>query len=113
MAFNATLEMIEKSIAKITLSGELDASAAPILKTEVENAASQGAKRLVLLMENLDYMASAGLRVLIFAKQKMGADVDVYVVGAQDMVKDTIEKTGFHHSVVMMESYDPDRIENI
>lgn len=113
MAFKATLEVSDKGIAKIALSGELDASSAPSFKAEVENAATKGAKRLVLMMEDLDYMASAGLRVLIFAKQKMGATVDVFIVGAQEMVKDTIEKAGIHHGVVMLDTYDSTQIETL
>ncbi len=62
---------------------------------------------------SISWLASAGLRVLIFAKQKMGPNVDIFIVGAQEMVKDTIEKTGFHQSVVMLDTYDPDQIENI
>ncbi len=112
MAFNATLET-NNDIAKITLSGELDASTAPSFKEQVEKAASENVKRLVLLMQDLDYMSSAGLRVLIFSKQKMGKDVDIYVVGAQEMVLDTIEKTGFHHSVVLLDEYDASQIENV
>ncbi|MEB3337338.1 MAG: STAS domain-containing protein [Leptolyngbyaceae bacterium] len=105
MAFNVTLE-IANSTAKITLSGELDASSAPAFKTEVEKAAAEHVKRLVLLMQDLEYMASAGLRVLIFAKQKMGADADIYVIGAQEMVLETLEKTGFSQSVIVQEEYD-------
>jgi anti-anti-sigma factor len=48
-------------------------------------------------------MASAGLRVLIYAKQKMGTGVDITLKGTQPMVKDTLEKTGFHHSVTMVD----------
>lgn len=104
MAFNATLETTNDT-ATITLSGELDASTAPQFKAEVEKAAAQGAKRLVLMMQDLEYMASAGLRVLIFTKQKMGTGADIYVVGAQEMVLDTITKTGFDQGVIIQDEY--------
>ncbi|MBV9385034.1 MAG: anti-sigma factor antagonist [Chroococcidiopsidaceae cyanobacterium CP_BM_ER_R8_30] len=105
MALNTTLET-NNGITTITLSGELDASTAPLFKEKVEEAASQKVRRLVLLMQDLEYMASAGLRMLIFAKQKMGSNVDIYVVGAQEMVIDTIKKTGFHYSVVILDKYE-------
>ena len=113
MSFNVSLEMTPKAIAKITLSGELDANVAEKFRAEIESAAVQKAKRLVLLMSELDYMSSAGLRALIFAKQKMGSGVDLYVVGAQQAILETIEMTGFHHSVILMESYDEAEIENV
>jgi len=112
MAFNATLT-IDSGIAKITMSGELDASMAPVLQREVENAEAQKPKRLVLLMSDLEYIASAGLRALVFAKQKMGPGVDIYVVGAQQQVMDTIQMTGFDRSVITLETYDAGIIDNI
>lgn len=110
MTFSATLET-NNGIAKITLSGELDRKVSSVFQEQVEKAAAQGVQALVLLMQDLEYMASAGLRVLIFAKQQMGANVTLYVVGAQEMVVDTIEKTGFDQSVVMLPEYDPAIIE--
>jgi anti-sigma B factor antagonist len=112
MAFNVSSETTN-GIAKITLSGELDAAAAPRFRDEVEKVSAQQPKRLVLLMQGLEYIASAGLRVLIFARQKMGRDVDIYVIAPQEQVKDTLEKTGFHHSVIEMDTYDAATIENI
>ncbi len=113
MAFDVSLEMTDKKVAKITLSGELDASVAAQFKEKVEEAATQDAKRLVLLVKDLEYIASAGIRVLIFAKQKMGGDVDIYVISPQDQIKETLEMTGLQYSVEVLEEYDADRVENI
>ena len=103
MTFDATLET-SQDIATITLFGELDATTAPIFKEKIEAAAAQHPHQLVLIMENLDYMASAGLRMLIFAKQKMGAKVDLLLVGVNDRIMNTIQNTGFHHSVVLVDN---------
>lgn len=104
MAFSATA-LIEQTTAVITLTGELDAAAAPAFREHIEAAAAAGVTRLVLMMNNLEYMASAGLRVLIFAKQKMGLGVEIVLVGLQPMVYDTLEKTGFHHSVTIADAF--------
>lgn len=111
MAFTSSLEIADHT-AKITLSGELDAGAAPAFRTDIEQAAAAGATRLVLLMQDLSYMASAGLRALVFAKQKMGAHVDIYVVGAQDSVIETLELTGFIDSVIVQDVFNPALIES-
>ena len=105
MAFTATLEMVE-DCAKIRLSGELDASVASSFKETIEQAASNNSKKLVLFMEELEFMASAGLRVLVYAKQKMGTDVDIYVIGSRGPVLNTLKMSGFHHSVYIQDSYE-------
>lgn len=106
MAFNAVLEMTE-SEACITLSGELDAASAPQFKELLEKVASNSPQRLVLFMKELSFMASAGLRLLIFARQKMGRNVVIYIVGAQSPVRNTLEMSGFHRSVVLQDDYVP------
>lgn len=110
MAFDATLDMAN-GIAKITLTGELDASVAPQFQERIKEAADAHAQKLVLLLEGLSYMSSAGLRALVFAKQKMGAQVKIYLIGAQEQVVEPIKQTGFHYSVIMLDSYDPAVIE--
>lgn len=112
MAFSCSTEM-DNGIAKVTLSGELDAASAPKLRDEVDRAASEHARRLVLLMEDLDYMSSAGLRTLIFAKQKMGPSVDIYVVGANEGILETLQLTGFQYSVHILPTYDAAEIESV
>lgn len=104
MALNVTVEE-KNGVAKITLEGELDASVAEKFKQTVEQAAAMKPTKVVLLMDKLAFMASAGLRVLIFAKQKMGESVGIYVIGAQGPVLKTIQMSGFHHSVYLQDSY--------
>ncbi|MCE5199223.1 MAG: anti-sigma factor antagonist [Armatimonadota bacterium] len=104
MAFTSDLK-VEDSVAFITLTGELDASVAGQFKSIVEQAASAGPSKLVVYMDKLEFMASAGLRVLIFAKQKMGVGVSIYLIGCQELVKGTLEMSGFHQSVYMQDNY--------
>jgi anti-anti-sigma factor len=106
MTFNATLEMIDNKIGKITLSGELDASVAPQFREQIEKVVAVKAEKLVLVLSDLSYMSSAGLRTLIFAKQKMGAQTDVFMIGAQPSILETLEMTGFDKSVILLAEYD-------
>jgi anti-anti-sigma factor len=96
---------ITNDVAKFTLIGELDAASAEIFRTEIEKVAAQKPKRLVLMVKDLAFMASAGLRVLIFAKQKLGVEVPIYIVAPQEPIVDTLQKTGFHHSVHTISEY--------
>ena len=104
MAFSASLEMIG-SEARITLEGELDAAVAGQFRQTIEQAAQQKPQKLVLFMNQLQFMASAGLRVLVFAKQHMGRDVAIHVVGAAGPVLNTLQMSGFHQAVYLQESY--------
>ena len=113
MAFDATFEMTANGVAKITLTGELDASVATEFRTKVEEAHTQGAKRVALMLAGLDYIASAGIRVLVFARQKMGADVEIFAVSPTAQVNETIEMTGLHYSLKVLPSYDAAVIEAI
>lgn len=112
MSFNINSEL-KNGIAQFTLVGELDAAAAGSFREAIEQAAASQPKRVVLILNELTYMASAGLRTLVFAKQKMGAHVDIYVIGVQEAVRETIEMTGFHHSVILLDTYDAAEIENV
>lgn len=104
MTLTVTSE-VKEGAARITLVGEVDTTSAGIFKGEVDKIATQSPKELVFFMKDLDFMSSAGLRVIIFAKQKLGADVPLYIVNPQDGILDTLQKTGLHHSVFIVDSY--------
>jgi len=104
MAFVATFEMSDTE-ARITLRGELDASVADQFRQLIEEASSKNAHKLVLFVNDLTFMASAGLRVLVFAKQKMGADIPIYMIGASGPVLNTLRMSGFHQAVHLQDTY--------
>lgn len=94
--------------ATIDLAGELDAASAPRFKEAIEKVAEAKPQRLVLVMDKLEFLASAGLRVLIFARQKMGSGVSLYVIGSRGPVLSTLQMSGFHHSVHLQDTYTPE-----
>lgn len=106
MGFDVSIEE-GKGTATITLSGELDAAAASQFKDAIEKVVPSKPDKLVLRMEALEFMASAGLRVLIFTRQKMGS-VALYVVGAHGPVLNTLKMSGFHQSLFLQDTYAPE-----
>ena len=103
MTCTTELNIIDQ-VATITLHGEITTNTAAIFQEVIERTAREKIEQLVLDMTYLTYMSSAGLRVLIFAKQKMGSQVEIFIVGAGEMIIDTLKKVGFHHSVHIVEN---------
>ncbi|MCI4626883.1 MAG: AGE family epimerase/isomerase [Candidatus Magnetoovum sp. WYHC-5] len=95
---------MDGDVAKIVLAGELDARAIAPLRKALDNVMQ--AKRVVIVMNDLKYMASEGARALIFAKQKMKIEEDVFIVGASGQPKELLEKDEFTEEVTMSSSYE-------
>ncbi len=110
MALTASLEL-KNQVAQITLAGRLDASTAPQFRELVERAAANQVRAVALLLDQLEYMASAGLRVIVFARQKMGVAVKIFVVAPQPVVQETIEVSGFSQAVTLLPAYDAATVE--
>lgn len=103
MPFDATLNLTGE-VATIELKGELDASTASRFHDLIEDAAGAGALRLDIHVRLLTYLSSAGLRSLVFARQKMGDEVRISVVGATEPVSRTIRLAGFDHSIDLIDA---------
>ena len=78
----------------IELVGRLDTTTAPALdKTVNEDIADT--KNLVLNMKRLEYISSAGLRVLLSAQKKMQKIGSMKVTNVREEVMEVFEMTGF------------------
>ena len=87
---------IRKNAEEIVLeiTGRLDTITAPALeKTINENFA--GIKSLILDFKSLEYISSAGLRVLLGAQKKMQQVGTMKVINVCEEVMDVFEMTGF------------------
>lgn len=85
---------ITDKTAVFTLSGRLDTVTAPELEKELKDSLS-GITDLILDFENLEYISSAGLRVLLSAHKIMSAQGSMKLVNVNEIVQEVFEVTGF------------------
>ena len=78
----------------LEITGRLDTITAPALdKTIHENFS--GIKSLILDFKSLEYISSAGLRVLLSAQKKIGQFGAMKVINVCEEVMEVFEMTGF------------------
>lgn len=78
----------------IALEGRLDTTTAPELEAELK-ASLDGVSELVFDMEKLDYISSAGLRVLLSAQKAMMKKGEMKLIHVDETVMEIFEVTGF------------------
>ncbi len=85
---------VENGKVCYALEGRLDTTTAPELERELKNDLD-GATRLTLDFSKLDYISSAGLRVLLSAHKAMSRKGGMTVTNVNEMVREVFEVTGF------------------
>ena len=87
---------IAKETVSLTmkLGGRLDTTTAPELEKAFEENMDVS-KDLILDMKELEYISSAGLRVLLAAQKKMNQSGKMKLTGVSDEVMEVFEITGF------------------
>ena len=76
------------------LEGRLDTTTAPNLESELK-ASLAGVDNLIFDIKDLQYISSAGLRVLLSAQKVMNKQGSMVVRNACDDVKEIFDVTGF------------------
>jgi len=78
----------------LALEGRLDTTTAPQLEAEI-NGSIGGVTELVMDFEKLEYISSAGLRVLLAAQKIMNKQGEMKLIHVCDDIKEVFEITGF------------------
>ena len=78
----------------LTVEGRLDTTTAPQLEAELKKSIN-GIEELILDFEKLEYISSAGLRVLLSAQKVMNRQGTMVLRHVNDSVMEVFEVTGF------------------
>ena len=82
------------SALTIALEGRLDTMTAPELEAELKKSLD-GTESLILDFSKLDYISSAGLRVLLSAHKAMVSKGGMKITNVNEMVREVFDVTGF------------------
>ena len=79
---------------EVSLIGRLDTTTAPQLEAKLKDELD-GVTELYFLFDKLEYISSAGLRVLLSAQKTMNKHGKMVVRGACEEIREVFEITGF------------------
>jgi anti-sigma B factor antagonist len=85
---------LNETALTLKISGRIDANTSPLLENEL-NASLDGVTDLALDFLEVNYISSAGLRVLLAAQKRMMKQGGMRVVNVCEAVMDVLEMTGF------------------
>jgi anti-sigma B factor antagonist len=93
------MEVVEKKqngVCILALSGRLDASSSPEFREKILQLIEDGTKKVILDCENLDYISSAGLRVVLEATKEIKRNEGkIMLCALQDYIKEVFEVAKF------------------
>ena len=80
----------------VGIEGKLDTSTSPEAEAEIGKLLDDGQKKIIINLENLNYLSSSGLRVFLgTAKKLMATGGTVKLCCPNDVVKDILDISGF------------------
>ncbi|MDR3376386.1 MAG: STAS domain-containing protein [Ancalomicrobiaceae bacterium] len=86
----------KKGVAVVSVMGRIDSTSSGELEKRLTSLLQRGEKRLILDLSDVDYMASAGLRVLLSTSKKSTALESRLVLAApNEFIRQILTMTGF------------------
>ena len=90
-----TIQTIKKEDAlTVSVTGRLDTTTSPELDEELKKSLD-GIRDLTMDLEGLEYISSAGLRILLSTQKTMNQQGTMKLINVSSMVMDVFEVTGF------------------
>lgn len=92
----------DKSISRIILDGRIDSTNAQLAEKQIFEGIDDGTEKIIIDAENLEFISSAGLRVILKLRK---AYKDIEIVGVSPEVYDVFEMTGFTEMLDIQKGY--------
>ena len=92
----------DKSISRIILDGRIDSTNAQLAEKQIFEGIGTGTEKIIIDAENLEFISSAGLRVILKLRK---AYKDIEIVGVSPEVYDVFEMTGFTEMLNIQKGY--------
>jgi len=90
------VEEKNQTISIFRLNGRLDSNTSQGFEQKLFNAITDGTKKVVIDFKDIDYISSAGLRVILKATKALAReDGKIMLCDMQDYVKEVFEIAGF------------------
>ena len=90
-----TIDKVQDGVKlTVKVSGRLDTTTAPELEDDLK-ASLEGIEDLTMDFSDLEYISSAGLRVLLSAQKIMNKQGSMVVTGVNSTIMEIFEVTGF------------------
>ena len=90
---------INKNLTGATLAleveGRIDTTTAPMLEAELKHSVTSDVQNLIFDFAKVEYISSAGLRVLLAAQKVMKKQGAMTVQHVNDVIMEVFEITGF------------------
>jgi anti-sigma B factor antagonist len=101
------LEKEEKGVSIFKLTGRLDSKTSPEFEKKIFDAIDKGSKQMIVDFGDLDYISSAGLRVILKATKDLKRSEGNFILcSMKDYVKEVFEISGFDTFLPIVSSMD-------
>ncbi len=100
-------------IKVVRIEGQLDTQTSPHAHAQLTQLIDQGATKLVVNLEKLDYISSAGLWVLLaVAKQLKGNSGELRICGLNEVVQEVFDISGFT-TILAVTKTEPEALDGL
>ena len=85
----------QNDVTLVTVAGSLDSNSSPKAQQALDGILANGARKVVLDLSGVDYISSAGLRVMLAMAKRLSGGGALRLFGLNETVREVFDVSGF------------------